>query len=125
MKNILVVEDNTVIMELIRFLFTTLGYEIKEAMDGFEALKIANENRFNLILLDVQLPGFDGLQILKEIKKLPEVNKTPVIVSVAHSMQDYKDCFLKAGCRGCVSRLIDIDGFKTILDSCMGGHQAI
>ncbi|MDQ1276131.1 MAG: two-component system, cell cycle response regulator DivK [Euryarchaeota archaeon] len=125
MKSILVVEGYTVIIELIRFLLTTFGYEIKGARDGFEALKIAKENRFDLILLDLQLPGFDGLQILKEIKRLPELDRTPVIALIAHSMQGDKDRFLKAGCSGYISKLIDIDRFKSMLDSCMGGHQSI
>lgn len=125
MKRILVVEDSTVIMELIRFLLTTFGYESKEARDGFEALKIAKENKFDLILLDIQLPGFDGLEVLKEIKKLPEIRKTPVIALTAHAMQGDEDRFLKAGCSGYISKPIDIGRFKSILDSCMGGHQIL
>ena len=125
MKRILVVEDSTVIMELIRFLLTTFGYESKEAKDGVEALKIAKENKFDLILLDIQLPGFDGLEVLKEIKKLPEIRKTPVIALTAHAMQGDEDRFLKAGCSGYISKPIDIGRFKSILDSCMGGHHVL
>ncbi len=125
MKRILVVEDNTVIMELIRFLLTTFGYESKEAKDGFEALKIAKENRFDLILLDIQLPGFDGLEVLKEIKKLPEVHKTPVIALTAHAMEGDEERFLKAGCSGYISKPIDIVRFKSMLDSCMDGRQVL
>jgi two-component system cell cycle response regulator DivK len=125
MKRILVVEDSAVIMELIRFLLTTFGYESKEARDGFEALKIAKENKFDLILLDIQLPGFEGLEVLKEIKKLPEIRKTPVIALTAHAMQGDEDRFLKAGCSGYISKPIDIGRLKSILDSCMGGHRVL
>ncbi|HOW13935.1 response regulator [Methanosarcina sp.] len=125
MKRILVVEDSAVIMELIRFLLTTFGYESKEAKDGFEALKIAKENKFDLILLDIQLPGFDGLEVLKEIKKLPEIRKTPVIALTAHAMQGDEERFLKAGCSGYISKPIDIGRFKSILDSCMGRQQVL
>lgn len=120
MKSILVVEDNPVIMELIRFLLMTSGYQSKEARDGVEALKVAKENRFDLILLDIQLPGFDGLEVLKEIKKIPEIQKTPVVALTAHAMQGDKDRFLKAGCSGYISKPIDIGRFKSVLDSCMG-----
>lgn len=125
MKSILVVEDSTVIMELIRFLLTTFGYESKEARDGFEALKIVKENRFDLILLDIQLPGFNGLEVLKEIKKLPEIQRTPVIALTAHAMQGDEDRFLKAGCSGYISKPIDIGTFKSILDSCMYGYRVL
>lgn len=125
MKRILVVEDSTVIMELIRFLLTTFGYESKEARDGVEALEIAKESRFDLILLDIQLPGLDGLEVLREIKRLPEVNRTPVIALTAHAIQGDENRFLKAGCNGYISKPIDIGRFKSILDSCMDGHQAL
>ena len=69
MKSILVVEDSPAIMELIRFLLTTFGYESRETGDGFEALKIARENRSDFILPDIQLPGFDGLEVLKRSKR--------------------------------------------------------
>jgi len=125
MKNILVVEDSAIIMELIRFLLTTFGYESKEARDGFEALKIVKENRFDLILLDIQLPGLDGLEVLKEIKSLPEVCRTPVIALTAHAMQGDEDRFLKAGCNGYISKPIEIERLKSMLDSCIGGHPVL
>jgi two-component system, cell cycle response regulator DivK len=125
MKSILVVEDSPVIMELIKFLLTTFGYESKEASDGFEALRIAKENRFDLILLDIQLPGFDGLEVLKEIKKIPEIQRTPVIALTAHAMQGDEDRFLKAGCSGYVSKPIDISRFKSILEMCTGECRVV
>jgi two-component system cell cycle response regulator DivK len=125
MKSILVVEDNPVIMKLIRFLLITSGYESKEARDGFEALKIIKENRFDLILLDIQLPGFDGLEVLKEIEKIPDFRKTPVIALTAHAMQGDEDRFLKAGCSGYISKPIDISRFKSVLDSCTGRCQML
>jgi two-component system cell cycle response regulator DivK len=125
MKSILVVEDSPVIMELIKFLLTTFGYESKEASDGFEALRIAKENRFDLILLDIQLPGFDGLEVLKEIKKIPEIQRTPVIALTAHAMQGDEDRFLKAGCSGYVSKPIDIGRFKSILEMCTGECRVV
>lgn len=125
MKRILIVEDSSAIMELIRFLLTTFGYESIEAGDGFEALKIAKENRFDLILLDIQLPGFDGLEVLTEIKKIPEIRRTPVIALTVHAMQGDEDRFLKAGCSGYISQPIDIGRFKSILDTCTGGCQVL
>lgn len=125
MKSILVVEDSPEIMELIRFLLTTFGYESREARDGVEALKIVKENRFELILLDIQLPAFDGLEVLKEIKKIPEIRRTPVIALTAHAMQGDEDRFLKAGCSGYISKPIDVDRFKSILDTCTDGYQVL
>ena len=124
MKDI-VVGDSPTIMELIRFLFTTFGYESGEAGDRFEALKIVKENRFDFILPDKQLLGFDGLEVFKEIKKIPEIRRTPVIALTAHVMQGDEDRFLKAGCSGYISKPIDIGRFKSILDTCTGGCQVL
>ena len=125
MKSILVVEDSSVIMELIKFLLTTFGYESKEARDRFESLKIAKENRFDLILLDIQLPGFDGLEVLKVIKKAPEIQKVPIIALTAHAVQGDEDRFLKAGCSEYISKPIDIGRFRSVLDLRMNTCQAL
>jgi len=125
MKSIFVVEDSPAIMELIRFLLTTFGYESREAEDGFEALKIAGKYRSDFILPDIQLPGFDRLEVLKEVKKIPEILGKPVIALTAHAMQGDKDRFLKAGCSGYISQTIDIGRFKSILDTCTDGCQVL
>lgn len=125
MKSMLVVEDSPVIMELIRFLLTTFGYESREARDGFETLKIAKKYGLDIILLDIQLPGFERLEVLKEIKKIPEIRRMPVIALTAHAMQGNEDWFLKAGRSGYILKLIDIGGFKSILDTCTGGYQVL
>jgi len=98
---------------------------IKDENNSEEILKIAKENRFDLILLDIQLPGFDGLEVLKEIKKIPEIRRTPVIALTVHAMQGDEDRFLKAGCSGYISQPIDIGRFKSILDTCTGGCQVL
>ncbi|WP_410509834.1 response regulator [Methanosarcina hadiensis] len=125
MKSILIVEDSTAIMELIRFLLTTFGYYIKKARDRFEAFEITKENRLDLILPDLLLPECKRLQILKEIKNLPETDRTPAIVLTANSMQGEKGRFLKSGCSGYISKLINTDRIKTMSGSRMGRCQAI
>lgn len=114
MKSILVVEDSPAIMELIRFLLTTFDYESRETGDGFEALRIAGEKRSDFILPDIQLSGFDGLEV-KGIKKIPEIRGKPVIALTAHAMQINEDRFLNAGCGGYISKPIDIDRFNSLL----------
>lgn len=130
MKSILIVEGSNAIMELIRFLLTIFGYEIKEATDRFEAFKITKVNRLdliflNLILLNLQLSGSSRLQNLKEIKKLSGIDRTSVIILTAHFIPSDGDRFLKSGCSGCISKSIDINILKSMLDSCMSGHLAI
>ncbi len=116
MKSILVVEDNPVIMELVRTLLTSFGYGYTGAEDGFEALKAVKESDFDLILLDIQLPGMDGLEVLKRLKEDPDTGNIPVIALTAHAMYGDEQKFLKAGCSGYVSKPIDIPAFKVLLE---------
>ncbi|MFY1112842.1 MAG: response regulator [Methanosarcinaceae archaeon] len=116
MDNILVVEDNPVIMELVRTLLTSFGYGHTGVEDGFETLKVVKESDFDLILLDIQLPGMDGLEVLKRLKEDPETENIPVIALTAHAMYGDEQKFLRAGCNGYVSKPIDIPGFKLLLE---------
>lgn len=79
-KKLLIVEDEQDIRELYSEILRDEGYEVTEAWDGEVGLKTALSGRFDIILLDVMLPKIDGLRILKEIKKKPELSKIPVIL---------------------------------------------
>ena len=79
-KKLLIVEDEQDIRELYSEILRDEGYEVTEAWDGEVGLKTALSGRFDIILLDVMLPKVDGLKILKEIKKKPELSKIPVIL---------------------------------------------
>lgn len=79
-KKLLIVEDEQDIRELYSEILRGEGYEVTEAWDGEVGLKTALSGRFDIILLDVMLPKVDGLKILKEIKKKPELSKIPIIL---------------------------------------------
>ena len=77
MKKILIVEDNPMNMELIMDLLELYGHNITKAEDGIKALERLAEEKFDLILLDIQLPKMDGLEVLDRIKKKLLVLKPP------------------------------------------------
>jgi len=79
-KRVLIVEDEQDIRELYSEILRDAGYEVAEAWDGEVGLKSALSGKFDMILLDIMLPKIDGLHILKEIKKKPELAKIPVIL---------------------------------------------
>ena len=79
-KKLLIVEDEQDIRELYSEILRDEGYEVTEAWDGEVGLKTALSGRFDIILLDVMLPKVDGLKILKEIKKKPELSKIPIVL---------------------------------------------
>ncbi|MDQ1276105.1 MAG: two-component system, cell cycle response regulator DivK, partial [Euryarchaeota archaeon] len=108
MKKILVVEDNPLIMELVKTLLISFGYDPVEASDGVIALKLSKKNLLNLVLLDIQLPGIDGTEVLRILKEDPATREIPVIALTAHAMRGDEEKFLKAGCSAYVSKPIDI-----------------
>lgn len=115
MKKILVVEDNPLIMELVKTLLISFGYDPVEASDGVIALEISKKNSLNLVLLDIQLPGIDGTEVLRILKEDPATRKIPVIALTAHAMRGDEEKFLKAGCSAYVSKPIDIQRFKSVI----------
>ncbi|WP_292352688.1 response regulator, partial [Methanomethylovorans sp. PtaU1.Bin093] len=79
MRRILVVEDNPMNMELVTFLLQSNGMEVTQAVDGTEALERVRNDLFDLVLLDIQLPGIDGLEVLKKMRENPALQKMPVV----------------------------------------------
>lgn len=116
MKKILIVEDNQMNMELLLDLLEFYGYSITKAEDGIKALECLSETKFDLILLDMQLPKMDGLKLLEIIKKDPEKAEIPIIAITAHAMQGSKERFLSMGCLEYISKPIDLNKFRIVLN---------
>jgi len=110
-EKILIVEDDPMNMELFRDLLVVLGYSIYEATDAREALEQASENKFDLILMDIQLPGMDGLTATKIIKKESENKDTPIVALTAYAMKGDKERIEGAGCDGYITKPINTKKF--------------
>ncbi|WP_406656991.1 response regulator [Methanolobus sp. ZRKC2] len=120
MVQILVVEDNPVNMELTVDLLESYGYAVVQAEDGFVALEKLKDEDVDLILLDIQLPKIDGLELLSRIKSDDSTKDIPVIALTAHSMRGDDERFIAAGCIDYISKPIDIKGFKEKLQFYLG-----
>ncbi|ODV50404.1 two-component system cell cycle response regulator DivK [Methanohalophilus euhalobius] len=117
MATILVVEDNPMNMELTVDLLESYGYEVMQAEDGSQALEVAEKNTFDLILLDMQLPKMDGLEVLEKFKEIENAKDTPVVALTAHAMRGDDKKFIDAGCAGYISKPIDIHDFQQTVSS--------
>jgi two-component system cell cycle response regulator DivK len=123
MKKILIVEDNPMNMELILDLLEFYGHNVTEAEDGIKALERLAEERFDVILLDMQLPKMDGLEVLERIKNNPSTAYTPVIAVTAHAMKGSEEHFIEMGCVDYISKPIDINKFRTLIDKYLGEYS--
>jgi CheY-like chemotaxis protein len=108
---ILVVEDNLMNMELAVDLLSLQGYKVLEAHTGPEALEIINTEEIDLILMDVQLPGMDGLDVTKKLKENPKTKDIPIVALTAHAMKGDEERILRQGCTGYISKPIDTREF--------------
>jgi CheY-like chemotaxis protein len=119
---VLVVEDNEMNMQLVEYLLEEGGYQIVKAASGEEALSTARGGEpIDLILMDIHLPGIDGLSVIREMKADPQTGSIPILALTAHAMRGDKDRFLEAGCDGYISKPIDVKTFLTSIRSYIRG----
>jgi len=104
---ILIVDDNPVNMKLIRILLTGEGYDARTAADAGEALEVLKGFNPRLILMDIQLPGMDGLELTRRLKADPLTRDIRILGLTAYAMKGDEEKILAAGCDGYVSKPID------------------
>ncbi len=97
-KRILYVEDNFQNKRLVRKILSARGYEVLEADDGLTAVELASRERPDLILMDISLPGIDGVEATRRIKTYPETAGIPIVALTANAMRGDRERFLAAGC---------------------------
>ncbi|HUP61833.1 MAG TPA: response regulator [Thermoanaerobaculia bacterium] len=118
-RKILVVEDNDMNMQLVEFLLEEGGYDIVKATSGEEALNIVRDTDNgapDLILMDIHLPGMDGLSVVRAMKNDQRTSRVPILALTAHAMRGDKDRFLEAGCDGYISKPIDVKTFISSIE---------
>jgi CheY-like chemotaxis protein len=104
---ILIVDDNPVNMKLIRILLTGEGYDTRTAADAQEALNVLQEFSPRLILMDIQLPGMDGLELTRHLKADPATRDITILGLTAYAMKGDEEKILAAGCDGYIPKPID------------------
>ena len=109
MKKILVVEDNEINMYLSCRILKSSGYEVIEARSGEEGVELAIKEKPDLIIMDIQLPGIDGLETTKRIRESQADGEIPIIALTSYAMAGDKKKALKAGCTGYVEKPINPD----------------
>ena len=114
---ILVVEDNPKNMKLIRDVLQFKGFDILEAQSGEEGIEVARGERPTLVLMDVQLPGIDGLEAMKAIKDDEITQDIPVVALTAYAMKGDREQLLAEGFDGYISKPVDI---KTLVGTITG-----
>jgi len=116
MKKILIVEDNEKNLYMMKYLIEYKGYQVIEARDGVEGVKMAIKEKPDLILMDIQLPLLDGYKATKQIKANKEISNIPIIAVTSFAMIGDKEKTLKVGCNGYIEKPIDPETFLTEME---------
>jgi CheY-like chemotaxis protein len=112
---ILVVDDDAISLELMEAMLVPNGYEIITANDGSKAVAIIVEQKPDLILLDIMMPGLDGYSTLAKIKENKTISKIPVVMLTAMGYQLNKELALQIGAVGYITKPVDLaELLKTI-----------
>lgn len=113
---ILVVEDNPANLELFLAILELGGYESLHASEGKEAIEIAAREVPDLILLDIQLPGIDGLAVVKELRSMPATKDIKTIALTAYAMKGDREMFLEKGFDGYIAKPVVVQGFLQMIE---------
>jgi two-component system, cell cycle response regulator DivK len=106
---ILIVEDNPQSLKLLRDILQIKGYQTLEAETGEEGVRIARERQPALILMDIQLPGINGIEALQRLRADPVTSATPVIAVTASVMTQDRSRIMAAGFNGFQSKPISVN----------------
>lgn len=106
-KKVLIIEDNDRNRKLVKIILEANKYEVIEAGTGEEALKYLQDNKPDVILLDIQLPNMSGIALAEMLKSSDDTRDIPIIAVTAYAMKGDKERVLEAGCDAYISKPID------------------
>jgi CheY-like chemotaxis protein len=110
-RRILVIEDNHQNMYLATYLLEHAGYEVIQAADGPTGVRVAQEERPDLIVLDIQLPEMDGYQVMQALRENPALAGIAIVAVTSYAMPGDRDRILRTGCTAYLEKPIDPDSF--------------
>jgi two-component system cell cycle response regulator DivK len=112
---ILIVDDNATNLKLARILLQGEGYEVRTAADAEEALRLLQTFTPRVILMDIQLPGMDGLELTRQLKASAATKDIIVLALTAYAMKGDEDRARAAGCDGYIAKPIDVDSLPAVI----------
>lgn len=123
--SILIVDDDPMYLRLARFLLDAEGLKVHTAVNAEDAQAIIASHPPQLILMDVQLPGIDGLELTRRLKADPATRDIVVLALSGYSVNGYEEKARHAGCDGCITKPINTSTFANIVKQHLGARQEL
>jgi CheY-like chemotaxis protein len=114
-ERILIVDDNPSNLKLARFVLAKQGYDVRTVTNAGETMELLPEFRPSLILMDVQMPGVDGLELTRRLKADASTAAIVIIAVTAYAMKGDEEKALAAGCDGYITKPIDTRALPKIV----------
>ncbi len=116
-RQILVVDDNQVNTKLVSCVLVVEGYQVACAAEAQQAISMLQKKTFDLILMDLALPGMDGLELTRRLKLDVQTKKIPVVALTANAMKGDEQQALDAGCIGYITKPINTSEFPKQIEN--------
>lgn len=110
-QKILVVDDEPVVASLMTFLLSRAGYDVETALNGRRGLELATTQKFDLILMDVDLPGINGFDLCRELKQRHIAYRTPVIFLSGNAVEERRAMAMELGAVDFIAKPFIVDDF--------------
>jgi two-component system chemotaxis response regulator CheY len=120
-KKILIADDSASMRQMVDFTLKNAGYEVTEAADGTEALKKLTELAFDMVLTDLNMPGLNGIELIREARKLPTGKFIPMVMLTTESQDDKKKEGKAAGATGWIVKPFKPDQLVAVCKKVLGG----
>lgn len=118
-KRILVIEDNVLNLELMTDLLEAFGFTVLTARDGAQGIELVRQEKLDLIICDVQMPGMDGYEVAGYLKRDPMLRRIPLVAVTALAMAGDREKVISAGFDGYIDKPISPEVFQKQLESFM------
>ncbi len=119
MKKVLVVDDDPHVFELVQLYAASDSVEVLQALDAYAGLDLTMRQRPDVIVLDIMMPGMDGLEMCREVRDLPQAGNTPIIMLSAKAEPEDIEAGFKAGADEYVTKPFEPKGLAELIEETM------
>ena len=122
---VLVIDDNVATVELTSFILGAAGFVVASTTEASRAVSEISTFRPDLILMDIQMPGLDGLELTRQIKRTPSSKDILIVAFTAFAMKGDEARMLEAGCDGYIAKPFDVAGFAGKIRAMVRAHRLL
>ena len=119
-KTILSVDDSASVRQMVKLTLTGAGYDVTQAADGTEGLRQAQSGAFSMVLTDLNMPGMNGLALIRELRKLPAYRGVPIVFLTTESDAELKKEAKAAGATGWITKPFQQEQLVAVVKKVLG-----